>query len=72
MYMAPITRARTDGRPASASLALRRALGVPVLAVAAVVALPWIAVQSLVAGAVLAGRGVMQAVDYAGIVALGR
>lgn len=68
MYMAPITRAGTaPSRPA-----LRRAVGVPVLAAAAVVTLPWLIGNALVAGAVLAGRFAGQAVDYAGQVALGR
>lgn len=68
MFMAPISRTDTvPSRPA-----LRRAVGVPVLALAAVVTLPWLAINALVTGVVLAGRFGMQAVDYAGQVALGR
>lgn len=68
MYMAPITKAtRAPSHPA-----LRRAVGVPVLALAGVVALPWMAAQAVVAGVVLAARAGVQAVDYAGTVALGR
>lgn len=68
MYMAPINR--TDIAPSR--LLVRRAVGVPVLALAAVVTVPWLAVNALVAGVVLTGRFGMQAVDYAGQVALGR
>lgn len=67
MYMAPITRAKAASRPA-----LRRAVGVPVLALAAVVTMPWLALHALYAGAVLGGRFVVEAADYAGQVALGR
>lgn len=68
MYMAPIVRQDTiPSRPA-----LRRAVGVPVFALAAVVAVPWLAVNALVAGVALAGRFLGQAADYAGQVALGR
>lgn len=68
MYMAPIVKAA----PVPSHPALRRAVGVPVLAVAAVVALPWMAVQALVAVCGLAVRAGVQAVDYAGQIALGR
>ena len=68
MYMAPIVKAT----PAPAHPALRRAVGVPVLALAAVVALPWMAAQALVGVAVLAVKAGVQAVDYAGSIALGR
>ncbi len=68
MYMAPIT----PTRPAPSRPALRRAVGVPVLALAGVVTLPWLLVHGLIAGVVLAGRFGIQAVDYAGQVALGR
>ena len=68
MYMAPINR--TDIAPSRPLV--RRAVGVPVLALAAVVTVPWLAVNALVAGVVLTGRFGMQAVDYAGQVALGR
>jgi hypothetical protein len=68
MYMAPITRAKAvTARPA-----LRRAVGVPVLALAAVVAVPWLALNALYAGAMLGGRLAVEAADYAGQVALGR
>lgn len=70
MYMAPIVKA--ESRPAAANPALRRLVGVPVLIVAGVVALPWAAMQALVAGVVLTGRVTMEAVDYAGTIALGR
>lgn len=68
MYMAPIVKAT----PAPASVALRRAVGVPVLALAAVVALPWMAAQALVGAVALALKAGVQAVDYAGSIALGR
>lgn len=68
MYMAPITRTEIAASPP----VLRRAVGLPVLVLAAVVTVPWLAVNALVAGVVLAGRFGMQAVDYAGQVALGR
>ena len=68
MYMAPITRTElAPSRPL-----VRRVVGVPVLALAAVVTLPWLAVNALVAGVVLTGKFGMQAVDYAGQIALGR
>ena len=68
MYMAPIVKAtRAPAHPA-----LRRAVGVPVLALAGVVALPWMGCQALIAGVVLAARAGVQAADYAGTVALGR
>lgn len=68
MYMAPINRIDiAPSRPL-----VRRAVGVPVLALAAIVTVPWLAVNALVAGVVLTGRFGMQAVDYAGQVALGR
>jgi hypothetical protein len=72
MYMAPVTATlAATGREPSHPV-LRRVVGVPVLALAGVVALPWLAAQTLVAGLVLAGRATLQAVDYAGTVALGR
>lgn len=68
MYMAPITRA-----PVAASRpALRRAIGVPVLLLAALVALPWLLLTLLFAGLLLAGKFLVEATDYAGQVALGR
>lgn len=68
MYMASITKAT----PPRSHPALRRAVGVPVLALAGIVALPWMAVQALLAGVVLVGRAGVEAIDYAGTVALGR
>ena len=64
MYMAPVTRAaRSPARPG-----LRRVVGVPVLLLAALVMVPWLLVNVLM----LSARFGMQAVDYAGQVALGR
>lgn len=68
MYMAPIIKATVAPAPS----ALRRIVGVPVLALAALVALPWMAVQAVIAGVVLGARAGVQAVDYAGTIALGR
>lgn len=70
MYMAPIVRATPVAAPAAP--AFRRAVGVPVLAVAAAVALPWIVINLAFAALLLAGRFAVEAVDYAGKVALGR
>ncbi len=93
MYMGPIvaesattlvpatagfdTVAVTRRRP-STPLA-RRIAGVPMLAFAAMVMLPWFAFYAVVAAAVLGARGLIaapralvDAVDYAGKVALGR
>ena len=74
MYMAPIVRAR----PASSPLA-RRLVGAPVLIVSVAVMAPWLAVNALVSAVMLGGgtvarapRVVLQAIDYAGEVALGR
>lgn len=68
MYMAPITRTPlAPSRPL-----LRRAVGLPVLVLAGLVTVPWLAGNALVAGVVLMGRFGVQAVDYAGQVALGR
>ena len=74
MYMAPIVAAR----PASSPLA-RRLVGAPVLLVSVAVMAPWLAVNAIVSAAVLGGgaigrapRAVLQAIDYAGEVALGR
>ena len=68
MYMAPITRAKVAPAPP----ALRRIVGVPVLALTALVALPWILINLLLAGLLLGGRFAVEAMDYAGQVALGR
>ena len=68
MYMAPITRTEiAPSRPL-----VRRIVGVPVLALAAVVTVPWLAVNALVAGVVLTAKFGVQAIDYAGQIALGR
>ena len=64
MYMAPVTRAA----PPPARPGLRRAVGVPVLLLGALVMLPWLLVNLAMLGA----RFGVQAVDYAGSVALGR
>ena len=68
MYMAPITRAA----PVAARPALRRAVGLPVLLLAALVGLPWLLLNIATAAAMLLVRFLVQAVDYAGQVALGR
>ena len=70
MYMAPIVKAPETIAPVHP--ALRRAVGLPVLVLAAAVALPWMAAQALVGACVLAVRAGIQAVDYAGTIALGR
>ena len=70
MYMAPIVKATAVVTPAHPLL--RRAVGLPVLALAAVVALPWMAAQALVAAGAMTIRAGVQAVDYAGTIALGR
>lgn len=74
MYMGVITAAR----PSSGRVA-RVAIGVPVLLVAGVAMIPWLAGNGLIAGAVLAGRTVTrlprlmaQAIDYTGEIAIGR
>ncbi|CAN5494068.1 hypothetical protein BH09PSE4_BH09PSE4_16260 [soil metagenome] len=73
MYMAPIVAAKTSNP------ILRRLVGLPVLAVSAVVMLPWLAVYALWSAVALTVRSlprlprtVMTMVDYAGTVALGR
>ena len=75
MYMAPIVRAR---RAPSSPLA-RRLIGAPVLLVSVAAMLPWLAVNAVVSGAVVGAlalargpRALVQAIDYAGEVALGR
>ena len=73
MYMAPITRAphtRTTRAPSTATP--RRLVGVAVLLAAAPVMAGWLAVQGVVALVVLGARTALQAIDYAGTVALGR
>ena len=74
MYMGPITAAR----PPSGRIA-RRVVGGPVLLLAIVVAIPWIAAAMLVAGLVVGVRAatglprlLASAVDYAGEIAIGR
>lgn len=75
MYMEPIVRAKA----APASPALRFAVGLPVLLLSVIVMLPWLAANMLVSGIVLGvlalargPRAMMQGIDYAGRVALGR
>lgn len=68
MYMGPITRAKSAPLP----IALRRVIGIPVLALAAAVALPWLILNALFAGLVLGGRFAIDAANYAGQVALDR
>ena len=68
MYMAPITKAV----PSPAAPALRRVVGVPVLAFAGLIVVPWMLVIGLIAAAMILGRFGLQAIDYAGTVALGR
>lgn len=64
MYMAPVTRTvSAPSRPA-----LRRTVGLPVLLLAALVMLPWLLINLMM----LSARFGVQAVDYAGQVALGR
>ena len=94
MYMGPITAADTataaDVLPAARALAVapahprsgtlpRLAAGVPVLALATVVMVPWLVGHTLVAGTLLglralpgAPRAILSAIDYAGSIALGR
>ena len=74
MYMAPIVRAHAPVSPLK-----RRLVGAPVLLVSVAVMLPWLAVNAAVSGVVVGalalGRGprvLLQAIDYAGEVALGR
>ncbi|QNA85972.1 hypothetical protein G4G27_19775 [Sphingomonas sp. So64.6b] len=74
MYMAPIVAAK-----APASTPARRIVGAVVLPLSAAVMLPFLAVYALYAGTVLALRAIpkapralLDAVDYAGSVALGR
>lgn len=94
MYMGPITAADTattvDVVPAARALAVaparprsgtlpRLAAGVPVLALATVVMVPWLVGHTLVAGTLLglralpgAPRAILSAIDYAGSIALDR
>ena len=74
MYMAPVVRAR----PASSPLA-RRLVGAPVLMLSVAVMVPWLAVNAAVSAVVLGGlalgrgpKALVEAIDYAGEVALGR
>lgn len=68
MYMAPITRTA----PPPARPALRLSVGVPVLLLALLVGLPWLVLNLLLAGLLLGGRFVLETMDHAGQVALGR
>lgn len=70
MYMAPIVKATVAPPPVHP--VVRRLVGVPVLALAALVAVPWMAVQALIGLAALTVRAGVEAVDYAGSIALGR
>ncbi len=94
MYMGPITAADTatptDALPTARALASaparppsgtlgRFVTGVPVLALATVVMVPWLAGHALLAGVAIgaralpgAPRALMAAIDYAGSIALGR
>ena len=90
MYMGPIVAADTTtapvGLPAARGPARspsgtlpRLAAGVPVLALATVVMVPWLVGHTLVAGTLLglralpgAPRAILSAIDYAGSIALGR
>lgn len=74
MYMAPIVQARPAVSPLK-----RRLVGAPVLLLSVAVMVPWLAVNAAVSGVVVGalalGRGpraLLQAIDYAGEVALGR
>lgn len=78
MYMGPIVAARAPARPASGP-ALRAVIGLPVLLLAMLVMLPWLALQAAFTGVLFAigaltalPRTLRQAIDYAGRVALGR
>lgn len=68
MYMAPIQRTA----PPPSSPLFRRTIGVPVLALAALVGLPWLALHLAAAAVLLLARFLAEALDYAGQVALGR
>lgn len=74
MYMAPIVRARP-----AAPAALRVAAGAPVVLFATLLMLPWLAAIAIVTMLVVgieslaaAPRALVQAIDHAGRVALGR
>ena len=74
MYMAPIVQVRPAVSPLK-----RRLVGAPVLLLSVAVMVPWLAVNAAVSGVVVGalalGRGpraLLQAIDYAGEVALGR
>ena len=68
MFLTPITRAD----PVPATPALRRIVGVPVLALAAMVVVPWMLAVGLFWALSFVGRFGVEAVDYAGTIALGR
>jgi hypothetical protein len=73
-----VPAARRPARPPSGTLP-RVVAGVPTLALAAVVMVPWLAGNALIAGVAIgvralpgAPRALMAAIDYAGSIALGR
>ena len=75
MTMAPIVRAR----PAPSPPLARRLVGAAVLLASTAAMLPWLAVDAKVSGAVIGAlalvrgpRGLIQAIDHAGDVALRR
>ena len=90
MYMGPIVAADTAAPPAGFSIVRtparapsgavsRFVTGVPVLALATVVMVPWLVGHTLAAGALIglrslpgAPRTLLSAIDYAGRIALGR
>jgi hypothetical protein len=90
MYMGPIVAADTATAPADVPTARkaqrppsgalpRFVAGVPTLALAAVVMVPWLAGSALLAGVAIgvralpgAPRAILSAIDYAGSIALGR
>ena len=74
MYMAPLARSR----PVS-SIAARRLVGALALLLSVAMVAPWLAVNAFVSAIVIGGlaigrgpRALLQAIDHAGEVALGR
>lgn len=75
MYTAPVIHSRS----APSSPLARRLVGASVLLVALAVVVPWLAINAAVSAMVLGGqalgrgpRALIQAIDYAGVVALRR